>query len=108
MSTDQVLEPEQQGRWELYKVTHAPDTIHNAAEKGEMNKLDEYIQAGVRVGIPESVTLQQREAIMGEAHAEATIMRCMLCRWDGWELSSSDTQRDQRPSHAPCFPILQA
>jgi len=60
-----LLETEEQGRWELYKVSHAPDTLHAAAAKGDTAALDGYVTAGIRMGTPESVTLQKRENILG-------------------------------------------
>lgn len=41
------------------------DTVHYAAETGDIAALDQFVREGVRNGNPESVTLQTREDILG-------------------------------------------
>jgi hypothetical protein len=54
-----------EARYEQYKARSRPNTVHWAAELGDLRKLDEYVQAGMEHDTPESVTLQQREEVLG-------------------------------------------
>lgn len=52
-------------KFHRYKIETAPDTVHHAAKTGDLTKLEQHVQNGIHQGNPESVTLQQRENLLG-------------------------------------------
>ncbi|KXZ49110.1 hypothetical protein GPECTOR_23g40 [Gonium pectorale] len=47
------------------KTRSKPNTVHYAAETGDIKLLEHFVREGMAVGNPESVTLQSREDVLG-------------------------------------------
>ncbi|GFR44226.1 hypothetical protein Agub_g5416 [Astrephomene gubernaculifera] len=47
------------------KTRSKPNTVHYAAETGDIKLLQHFVKEGMALGNPESVTLQQREDVLG-------------------------------------------
>mmetsp|Transcript_13664 Transcript_13664/g.29319 ORF Transcript_13664/g.29319 Transcript_13664/m.29319 type:complete len:342 (+) Transcript_13664:166-1191(+) len=52
-------------RYEQYKTRSKPDSLHQAAELGDLKVLQDHVKLGIHQGNPESVTLQEREDVLG-------------------------------------------
>ena len=59
---DEAAEAEKFAR---YHIELKAATVHHAAQKGDLKQLDKHVTEGIHQGNPESVTLQQRESLLG-------------------------------------------